>query len=154
MTQWPDATNQASTWDPKLVGAVGQGDGRASSAGKGRNIALTPTVNILRVPLWGRAFETFSEDPFLTSQLAVAEIRGIQGQHVIATVKHFAANNQETLRGSIDVRSANAPQQEIYFPAFEAAVKDAHVGAVMCSYNRLNGDYACENGALLTDGAA
>ena len=67
-------------------------------------MALTPTVNILRVPLWGRAFETFSEDPFLTSQLAVAEIRGVQSQHVIATVKHFAANNQETLRGSIDVQ--------------------------------------------------
>jgi len=148
VTQWPDATNQASTWDPQLVGAWGTAMG-GEFWGKGRNMALTPTVNILRVPLWGRAFETFSEDPFLTSQLAVAEIRGVQSQHVIATVKHFAANNQETLRGSIDVQVGERTEQEIYFPAFEAAVKDAHVGAVMCSYNRLNGDYACENGALL-----
>src|SRR4051794_39600608 len=149
VTQWPSATNQAATWDPKLVGEWGKAMGR-EFWGKGRNMALTPTVNILRVPLWGRAFETFSEDPFLTSQLAVAEIRGVQGQHVLATVKHFAANNQETLRGSIDVRVGERTQQEIYFPAFEAAVKDAHVGSVMCSYNRLNGDYACENAALLS----
>src|SRR4051794_12343627 len=149
VTQWPSAANQASTWDPELTGEWGQAMG-AEFWGKGRNMALTPTVNILRVPLWGRAFETFSEDPFLTSQLAVAEIRGVQGQHVLATVKHFAANNQETLRGSIDVRVGERAQQEIYFPAFEAAVKDADVGSVMCSYNRLNGDYACENGALLT----
>src|SRR4051812_46094032 len=149
VTQWPDATNQASTWDPELVGEWGEAMGR-EFWGKGRNVALTPTVNILRVPLWGRAFETFSEDPFLTSQLAVAEIRGVQGQHVIATVKHFAANNQETLRGSIDVQVGERTEQEIYFPAFEAAVKDADVGAVMCSYKRLNGDYACENAALLT----
>src|SRR4051795_9226513 len=149
VTQWPAATNQASTWDPQLTGEWGQAMG-AEFWGKGRNMALTPTVNILRVPLWGRAFETFSEDPFLTSQLAAPEIRGVQGQHVLATVKPFAANNQETLRGSIDVRVGERAQQEIYFPAFEAAVKDADVGSVMCSYNRLNGDYACENAGLLT----
>ena len=112
---------------PAAVGAWGKAMG-GEFCGKGRNVALTPTVNILRVPLWGRAFETFSEDPFLTSRLAVAEIRGIQSQQVIATVKHFAANNQETLRGSIDVQVGERTQQEIYFPAFEAAVKDADVG--------------------------
>jgi beta-glucosidase len=149
VTQWPSATNQASTWDTELIGQWGEAMGR-EFRGKGRNVLLAPTVNIVRVPLWGRAFETFSEDPFLTSQLAVAEIRGIQSQHVIATVKHFAANNQETLRGSIDVQVGERTQQEIYFPAFEAAVKDADVAAVMCSYNRLNGDYACENAALLS----
>src|SRR4051812_29675682 len=148
VTQWPDAINSAATWDPQIVNELGR-SAAAEFAGKGRNVALSPTVNILRVPLWGRAFESFSEDPFLTSAMGVAEISGIQSQHVMATVKHFAANNQEVLRGSINVNVSDQALHEIYFPAFEAAVKDAHVGAVMCSYNRLNGDYACENGALL-----
>ncbi len=149
VTQWPDATNNAATWDPALVNQLGQAMG-AEFAGKGRNVALSPTVNILRVPFWGRAFETFSEDPFLTSAMGVSEIDGIQSQHVIATVKHFAANNQEVQRDGINANVSDQALHEIYFPAFEAAVEDAHVGSVMCSYNRLNGDYACENGDLLT----
>ena len=91
----------------------------AEQAGKGHNIALGPTVNILRLPLWGRAPETFSEDPYLTGRQAAAEIRGIQSQHVIATVKHFVANNQEVLRSSINVVASQRTLHEIYQPAFK-----------------------------------
>src|SRR3954469_7326766 len=149
VTQWPDAANNAATWDPSLVNAYGSALG-AEFAGKGRNVALTPTVNILRVPNWGRAFESFSEDPVLSSAMGVAEIEGVQSKHVIATVKHFAANNQEVNRNSIDVKVSDKALNEIYYPAFKSAVQKAGVGAVMCSYNRVNGGYACENGALLS----
>ena len=100
--------------------------------------------------MWGRAPETFSEDPYLTAQASTAEIRGIQSNHVIATVKHFVANNQEILRSSINVVATQRTLAEIYQPAFRSAVTQAGVGAVMCSYNRIGGTYACENGDELT----
>ncbi len=150
VTQWPDSANLASTWDTALAKSYGVAYG-AEQAGKGHNIALSPTVNILRLPLWGRAPETFSEDPYLTGQTAASEIRGIQSQHVIATVKHFAANNQEVLRSSINVNVSQRALNEIYEPAFRTAIEQGDVGAVMCSYNRVNGTYACQNGQLLTD---
>ena len=95
----------------------------AEQAGKGHNVALGPTINILRLPNWGRAPETFSEDPYLTAQQAAAEIRGIQSQHVIATAKHFVANNQEVQRSSINVVASEKARKEIYEPAFKAAVQ-------------------------------
>src|SRR6195952_3279269 len=150
VTQWPDSANLASTWDNALARSYGVAYG-AEQAGKGHNIALSPTVNILRLPLWGRAPETFSEDPYLTGQTAASEIRGIQSQHVIATVKHFVANNQEVLRSSINTNVSQRALNEIYEPAFRTAVEQGDVGAVMCSYNRINGTYACQNGELLTD---
>jgi beta-glucosidase len=150
VTQWADTAALASTWDTSLASAYGSAYG-AEQAGKGHNIALMPTVNILRLPLWGRAPETFSEDPYLTGAQAAAEIRGVQGKHVIATVKHFVANNQEILRSHINVVAAQRTLQEIYHSAFKMAVQDAAVGAVMCSYNRVNGTYACENAQELTD---
>ena len=150
VTQWADTSALAATWDTSLASAYGSAYG-AEQAGKGHNIALMPTVNILRLPYWGRAPETFSEDPYLTGKQAAAEIRGVQGQHVIATVKHFVANNQEVLRSHINVVASERTLQEIYSPAFRMAVQDAGVGAVMCSYNRVNGTYACENGQELTD---
>ncbi len=150
VTQWPDSANLASTWDTALAKSYGVAYG-AEQAGKGHNVALSPTVNILRLPLWGRAPETFSEDPYLTGQTAASEITGIQSQHVIATVKHFVANNQEVLRSSINVNVSQRALNEIYEPAFRTAVEQADVGAVMCSYNRVNGTYACQNGELLTD---
>jgi beta-glucosidase len=125
---------------------------------KGNDLVYAPTVNILRTPLWGRAFETLGEDPHLTSRMAVAYIRAMQRQGVIADVKHFAANNQEGRRvgaetiGSrytVDARIDERTLREIYLPAFEAAVKDADVGSVMCSYNRLNGPHACASRPLL-----
>jgi len=150
VTQWADTSALASTWDTALASAYGSAYG-AEQAGKGHNIALMPTVNILRLPLWGRAPETFSEDPYLTGSQAAAEIEGVQSQHVIATVKHFVANNQEVLRSHINVVAGQRALHEIYDPAFKMAVQDAGVGAVMCSYNRINGTYACENGQELTD---
>ena len=122
-------------------------------------MVYAPTVNILRTPLWGRVFESFGEDPFLTGRLGVAWIKGAQGQGVIANVKHFAANNQEGAdqadgcivgnRFSVDARVDERTLREIYLPQFEAAVKEAHVGSVMCSYNKLNGAHACANRPLL-----
>src|SRR3954468_23268042 len=150
VTQWADTSALASTWDTSLASAYGRAYG-AEQAGKGHNIALMPTVNILRLPLWGRAPETFSEDPYLTGRQAAAEIRAVQSQHVIATVKHLVANNQEVLRSHINAVASQRSLQEIYHPAFKMAVQDAGVGAVMCSYNRVNGTYACENAQELTD---
>ena len=115
-------------------------------------------MNILRTPLWGRAFESLGEDPYLTSRMAVPYIRSLQRQGVIADVKHFAVNNQEGRRvgsetiGSrytVDAEVGERTLREIYLPAFEAAVKDAGVGSVMCSYNRLNGPHACASRPLL-----
>ena len=143
VTQWADTAALASTWDTRIAHRYGLAYG-AEQAGKGHNVALAPTINILRLPTWGRAPETFSEDPYLTGQQAAAEIRGIQHNHVIATAKHFVANNQEVERSSINVVVSDKARKEIYEPAFRAAVK-AGVGAIMCSYNRIGGDYACEN---------
>ena len=126
---------------------------------KGNDVVYAPTVNILRTPLWGRVFESFGEDPWLTARMAVAWIRGAQAQGPIATVKHFAVNNQEGLhlpdgsvagdRGRVDTRVGERALREIYLPQFEAAVKEGGAGSVMCAYNRVNGRYACENPHLL-----
>jgi beta-glucosidase len=150
VTQWADTSALASTWDTSLASGYGSAYG-AEQAGKGHNIALMPTINILRLPFWGRAPETFSEDPYLTGAQAAAEIRAVQSRHVMATAKHFVANNQEILRSHINVVAKQRTLQEIYYPAFKMAVQDARVGAIMCSYNRVNGTYACENGQELTD---
>jgi hypothetical protein len=150
VTAFPAAALLAASWDPALAERYGQALG-SEQAGKGHQVALAPTVNILRVPHWGRAFETLSEDPYLAGRLAVAEIDGIESQGVLATVKHYAANNQETLRMSIDARVSPRALRTIYLPAFEAAVREAAVGSVMCSYNRINGTYGCEHPWLLTD---
>ena len=116
-------------------------------------------MNTLRTPLWGRAFESFGEDPFLSARMGVGWIRAAQAEGVIASVKHFAANNQEGQtrpdgtpagsRASVDARVAERTLHELYLPQFEAAVKEAGAGAVMCSYNRLNGPHTCESRRLL-----
>src|SRR5436305_945967 len=118
-----------SSWGTSL--AAGYGDALvAEQAGKGHNVALAPTINILRLPLWGRAPETFSEDPYLTGQQAAAEIRGIQRQHVIATAKHFVANNQEVLPSHINVVASRRTLEEIHYPGFRAALQQAGAGPV------------------------
>jgi beta-glucosidase len=156
VTAFPAAVNQAASFDPALARRYGRALG-AEQAGKGNDEGLAPTVNILRSPLWGRASETLGEDPLLTSRIGVGIIDGIQSNHVIATVKHFVANNQETgrfgvlpTRTAVDARVAQRALHEIYYPAFRAAVR-AGVGSVMCSYNRINGHYACENPNTLGD---
>jgi beta-glucosidase len=144
VTQWPDSKALAATWNPDTATDYGKAYG-AEQAAKGHNVALAPCINILRLPHWGRSFETYTEDPFLNGQLAAATIRGIQANHVISTVKHFAANNQEILRNSIDVVVSERALQEIYFPGFRAAVQQGQTGAVMTSYNKVNGTWAHEN---------
>jgi beta-glucosidase len=150
VTAFPAAISSAATWDTQLVGRYGRAIGQ-EQAGKGNNVALAPTINILRVPQWGRSFETFSEDPRLTADMATAEIRGIQQEGVIADAKHFVANNQETDRAFNDMEVPERALREIYLPAFEAAVERAGVLSAMCAYNRIGGKYACQSRSLLTD---
>ena len=112
---------------------------------------LGPTVNINRVPLWGRNFEGYGEDPLLSARLGVAYIRGVQGEGVIPSVKHFAANNEEFERHRLDEKIDERTLHEIYLPAFKAAVQEADVWTVMSAYEKVNGKYCAENDYLLTD---
>ncbi len=155
VTSWPNAINLGASFDPALAGRYGTALG-TEAAGKGKTVIGAPTVNLLRSPLWGRAAETFSEDPFLTSRLAVSEIKGIQRQRIVAQVKHYAANNQEIgrfgttlLAPGVDARIDPRTLNEVYYAAFRAAVGEGGAGSVMCSYNRLNGEQACESAAHL-----
>src|SRR6185503_10476811 len=108
-----------------------------------------PTINIARTPLGGRTFETYGEDPFLMARLGVGLIEGLQAQGVVASVKHYAANNQETNRTTVNADVDERTLREIYLPHFEAAVKEARAGSVLLSYNRTNGEYMAENAALV-----
>jgi len=134
----------AATWDPEVARKVGEGLGRDARA-RGVHFLLALGVNIARSPVNGRNFEYLSEDPFLNAHLAVPYIEGVQSQGVSATVKHFAANNQEYDRHNVSSDVDERTLREIYLPAFEAAVKVAQVTAVMDSYNLLNGVHATQN---------
>lgn len=134
----------AATWDPALAARLGAAIA-ADAKARGVAIMLGPGVNLAREPLNGRNFEYFGEDPWLASRMAVGYIQGMQRQGVIATIKHFAANNVETDRHTVDVQVDERTLRELYLPAFEAAVREAHVGAVMSSYNRLNGVYSTQS---------
>jgi beta-glucosidase len=149
-TSFPAGIAMAATWDTELLRGEGQAIAQELKA-LGRDMILGPTVNINRTPLWGRNFEGYGEDPYLTGRLAVAYIKGVQGEGVIATVKHFAANNQEFERHRVDALVGERALQEIYFPAFKAAVQEAGVWSVMSAYNKLNGVYCAEDSALLRD---
>jgi beta-glucosidase len=149
VTAFPAPIAQSSSWDPQLQYRFGQALG-SEAWHKGINVQLAPGVEIDRVPLNGRNYEYMSEDPFLAGQGGAAEIRGIQSNPVIATVKHFVANSQETNRMTDSSDVDERTLQEIYLPPYEAAVKQGNVGAVMCSYNRINDVYACENPYTLT----
>src|SRR5258707_1265464 len=140
----------AATWDIDLVQREGQAIGQEVKS-LGRDMILGPTVNMNRTPLWGRTFEGYGEEPYLASRLAVAYIKGGQGEGVIATVKHFAANNQEFERHPVNAKIDERALHEIYFPAFKAAVQEAGVWSVMSAYNKLNGTYCAENSFLLKD---
>ena len=115
------------------------------------NMIEAPSINIVRVPQGGRAFEGYGEDPFLAGCIAVADIKGVQDQGINGEAKHFAGNNQETNRLTNDSVIDERTLREIYLPTFEATVKEGHVDAVMSAYNRLNGQFCSENGNLLTD---
>ena len=137
----------ASTWDPALAQRVGEQIARDARA-KGKHFVLGPGVNICRAPMNGRNFEYFGEDPFLGSRIAVGYIEGVQSQGVAATIKHFMGNNSEFDRHSTDSIIGERALHEIYLPIFEAAVKEAHVAAVMDSYNLTNGEHMTQNGGL------
>ena len=134
----------AATWDPELARRMGAVIGQDARA-RGVHFMLGPGVNISRSPLAGRNFEYFGEDPFLAARTAVAYIEGMQNQGVSATIKHYMGNNQEFLRHDADAIIDERTMREIYLPTFEAAVKEAHVGAIMDSYNLINGEHATQN---------
>lgn len=140
----------AATWNPLLAARIGTELGRDARA-KGVHFLLGPGVNIYRAPMNGRNFEYFGEDPFLASRFAVEYIKGVQSQNVCATVKHFIGNNSEFNRHNTDSVIDERAMREIYLPAFEAAVKEAHVGSIMDAYNLTNGAHMTQNAPLNTD---
>jgi beta-glucosidase len=144
----PALIGLSSTFNPELSRAYGDVIGEEALK-RDKQIMLGPGVNIMRTPLNGRNFEYFGEDPFLTSRMAVSYIRGVQSHQVAACVKHFAANNQEWERGTINVEMDERALREIYLPAFRAAVQEAQVWAVMGAYNKFRGEHACHNNYLL-----
>ena len=148
-TAWPCATLLASTWDEELIEKVGKA---GAEEVKENNIAiwLTPACNIHRSPLCGRNFEYYSEDPYLAGKSGAAMVRGIQSQHIGASVKHFAANNKETNRKDSDSRVSERALREIYLKQFQIIVKESQPYTIMSSYNILNGVHTSENKDLLT----
>ncbi|HEX3627559.1 MAG TPA: glycoside hydrolase family 3 C-terminal domain-containing protein [Verrucomicrobiae bacterium] len=147
-TAMPAGICLAATWDPEMAYAEGETIGEEARA-RGKDIMLGPAVNIYRTPLCGRNFEYFGEDPFLAGQIAVGYIHGEQSQDVSSCVKHFALNNQEHQRTSINVEADERTLREIYLPAFKAAVQQGGVWSVMGSYNKFRGQHCCENDYLL-----
>jgi beta-glucosidase len=155
-TAMPVPMALAATWNPGLAFSHGQ-EIATEAKDKGNDFVFAPTVNIMRTPQGGRTYEAYGEDTYLVAQTTVGWIRGAQSAGVIATVKHFVANNQEGQNGVpplvatnggrqvVDARVDERTLREVYFPQFEAAVKQGQTGALMCSYNRVNGVYACEN---------
>lgn len=149
-TCFPSAAGLASSWDRELVGKVGAALGEECQAEEVA-VLLGPGANIKRSPLCGRNFEYFSEDPYLSSELAAAHIQGVQSQGVGTSLKHFAANNQEHRRMTGNSVVDERTLREIYLASFEGAVKKGRPWTVMCSYNKVNGTFASENETLLTD---
>jgi beta-glucosidase len=149
-TSFPSGVAMAATWDTDLVQREGQAIAQEVKA-LGRDMILGPTVNINRVPLWGRNFEGYGEDPYMAARLGVAYIKGVQGEGVIPSVKHFAANNEEFERHRIDAHIDERALHEIYLPAFKASVEEANVWTVMSAYNKVNGVHCAEDPALLID---
>lgn len=147
-TAFPSGIAQAASWDVDLMARFGAALGRECRAVGGRTI-LGPAINITRTPLNGRTFEYFSEDPYLNSRLVVPIVKAAQAQGVAACVKHFAANNQETNRIRVSAEVSDRALQEIYLPAFKAAVEEGDAWSIMAAYNSVNGVPACENADLL-----
>ncbi len=149
-TALPSGLALAATWNPDLVYAGGKMIGSEARA-KGFNVLLAGGVNLVRDPRGGRTFEYLGEDPLLAGRLVAAQIGGVQSNHIMSTIKHFALNDQETGRNIASVNFDEASARESDLLAFELGIEGGHPGAVMCSYNRVGDTYACENRFLLTD---
>ena len=149
-TAFPASIALGATWDVELAERFGQAIGR-EWRNKGRQVWLGPCVGVIRVPHGGRNFETYGEDPCLNGRLAVASIQGVQSEGVVACVKHYAANNQEYNRGSINIEVDERPLREIYLRVFEQAVIEGGAWSVMAAYNRVNGPYCTASSFLLQD---
>jgi beta-glucosidase len=147
-TSFPAGVAMAATWDTELVHREGQAIAQEVKA-LGRDMILGPTVNINRQPLWGRNFEGYGEDPYLSGRLGVAFVKGVQGEGVIPSVKHFAANNEEFERHRIDEAIDARTLHEIYLPAFKAAIQEGGAWNVMSAYNLVNGVHCAESQDLL-----
>ncbi|HEX8065365.1 MAG TPA: glycoside hydrolase family 3 C-terminal domain-containing protein [Thermoleophilaceae bacterium] len=165
-TSMPAPMALAASFDPRLAFRHGATVGNEVRL-KGNDVVFAPTVNIMRTPLGGRTFESYGEDPYVQARMGVRWIEGAQSEGVIANVKHYAVNNQEGVgagaegapvggaaagsRLTVDAVVDERALREIYLPHFEAAVREANAGSVMCSYPRVNGQYACENRHLLAE---
>ena len=149
VTELPSAVSLAATFNTSLASQYGKVIGN-EEWGKGASANLGPTVNIDRDPRWGRAFESYTEDPFLNAALTTNEIEGVQSQGVMSQVKHFAVYNQETNRNNPADNAivSNRTLHEIYLPAFQQAITKAHAASVMCAYSTINGNAACQNNFL------
>src|SRR6266540_1657328 len=147
-TALPAPIGLAATWEPQQALQYGTVQGQ-ETLDQGRNLLEGPDINIARVPVNGRTFEAYGEDPFLAGQTTVGDVRGIQSKGVMANAKHYAANNQETNRSTINELIDERTLHEIYLPAFEASVKQGRTGSVMCAKNRVNGAFSCSSRELL-----
>lgn len=148
ITYMPVSIGLAASWNPELASAYA-GVIADEARQRGKDVMLGPGLNIMRTPLNGRNFEYYGEDPWLSSRIAVGYIHGMQAGDVAVCVKHYALNNQETNRGSIDVDVDERSLREIYLPAFEAAVKEGKAYSVMGAYNRYLGQHCCHNEVLV-----
>ena len=147
-TFFPTGSALAATWSPELAYAYGTGMA-AEARRRGKDMLLGPAINIQRIPTGGRTYEYLSEDPFLSSRLSVAYTQGVQDNGVAVCLKHFALNNQENNRGTVNVIIGERAMREIYLPPFEAAVVEADAYGVMAAYNKVNGWWCAENDLLL-----
>ncbi|HVU16717.1 MAG TPA: glycoside hydrolase family 3 C-terminal domain-containing protein [Candidatus Didemnitutus sp.] len=147
-TAMPVPIALASTWDSSLAEAYGKVIGEEARA-RHKDVMLAPGLNIMRTPLCGRNYDYFGEDPWLAGRMTVGYVHGMQGENVIACIKHFAANNQETHRGTIDVEMDERTLREIYLPAFEAGIREGGAMAIMGAYNKFRGEHCCHNDYLL-----
>ena len=150
ITLLPAPIAAASSWDTALLNEFGRVLGE-EQWGKGTNVELGPSIDVVRVPEWGRTFESYGEDPYFNGEMAAAEIKGIQSQGPIADANMYLTMNQESDRFRADSVVDERTLQEIYLPPFEASVKDGHVGTFMCAYVKTNGVYSCENAHILRD---
>jgi beta-glucosidase-like glycosyl hydrolase len=152
VTAFPDGENAAATWDPTLVQQEGAAKG-AEFAGKGANVSLGPTTNLVRDPRWGRTYETYGEDPYLSGQITAAEVDGLQSQDVMAMIKHVAAYDQEQYpNGSNNETVSRQALEELYLAPFQTAAEQSAPGSMMCSYAVVNSAPSCASAQLLQNG--